>query len=179
MIQIIDGSWVVIFICWRIFQTSLENYKIEPYSHPSGPLIFIFYNCPVDSTNLETARTRGPSISSSSSHNTLEVLAGAAEGFELSLLTRPLQQRSCKVSCIEAANRQEPRAPTNNPGKLAARVLKVAFAPLGKVGKTPEIWSRAGSRVLILCSLSDICFLLGEWFHSFVTRTQWPDSWWD
>lgn len=83
----------------------------------------------MDSTNLKTARTSGPSIPSSSSHNTLKVLAEAAEGFELPLLTRSLQQLSCKVSCIEAANRQELQAPKNNLGKHAIRVLKIASAP--------------------------------------------------
>ena len=59
MRRVVDGGWVVIWFVDGLFILPWKNTKLSP---TAGPLaLWIFNNYAMDSTNLETARTSGPS----------------------------------------------------------------------------------------------------------------------
>lgn len=142
-----------------------HNTKMNPIA-VSQALWGFFNGCPVDSTNLETARPVSQVLSTFHfGHDTLEVWEETAGGLELSLLIRSHQQLSYKISCTEAANRQEPETPKNDPGTAmhAVRFWRLHLCPFGKTGKALEIWSSLGSTTASSDSLFPVyLFFIGK-----------------
>lgn len=158
----VGGTWVI-FVCWWIFFIFLwQNTKLNFIEVLQAFWFFFLSNCPMDVTNLETARTHKPNTLWPCSSHTLGVLEDTVKDLELPLLIRPPPRSLAKLAAKKQPKDRNHKLLKITLGQLCmpSEFWRSHLSPFGKVAKSWQ--SDPGGEVLmpflLLSSLSDILF---------------------